>query len=168
MHPRVHRLRRRQLTRVYRILRKPYSKKPLDGEGAYQFGGRWSSPGTRLAYAAEYLSLAMIEEDYGPSVALNVARELVVYLKRSGGQEQYSEPLQFQTHAADRFAELVSWMTNNPTAEMTVEKLARRLGCEPGLGVSAGERFLQMLDQHTSRTRELFLQVLERERAVPA
>jgi RES domain-containing protein len=49
------------LTRVYRILRKPYSKKPLDGEGAYLFGGRWSSPGTRLAYTAEHLSLAMIE-----------------------------------------------------------------------------------------------------------
>jgi RES domain-containing protein len=56
------------LTRVYRILRKPYSKKPLilehpthRGEGAYRFGGRWSSPGTRLAYTAEHLSLAMIE-----------------------------------------------------------------------------------------------------------
>jgi len=49
------------LTRVYRILRKRYSKKPLDGEGAYQFGGRWSSPGTRLACAAEHLSLAIIE-----------------------------------------------------------------------------------------------------------
>jgi RES domain-containing protein len=49
------------LTRVFRILRKPYSKKPLDGEGAYRFGGRWSSPGTRIAYVAEHLSLAMLE-----------------------------------------------------------------------------------------------------------
>jgi RES domain-containing protein len=49
------------LTPVYRILRKPFSKKPLDGEGAYRFGGRWSSPGIRLAYTAEQLSLAMIE-----------------------------------------------------------------------------------------------------------
>ena len=49
------------MTRVYRILRKRYSKKPLSGEGAYRFGGRWSSPGTRLAYTAEHLSLAMIE-----------------------------------------------------------------------------------------------------------
>src|SRR5512136_2940813 len=56
-----HRIRRRELTRVYRILRKPYAKKPRDGEGAYRFGGRWSSPGTRLAYTAEHLSLAMIE-----------------------------------------------------------------------------------------------------------
>jgi RES domain-containing protein len=49
------------LTPVYRILRKPYAKRPLDGEGAYRFGGRWSSAGTRLAYTAEHLSLAMIE-----------------------------------------------------------------------------------------------------------
>ena len=49
------------MTRVYRILRKPYAKRPLEGQGAYRFGGRWSSVGTRLAYTAEHLSLAMIE-----------------------------------------------------------------------------------------------------------
>jgi len=49
------------LIRVYRIVRKPYSRTPLDGEGPYRFGGRWSSPGTRVAYLAEHLSLAMIE-----------------------------------------------------------------------------------------------------------
>jgi RES domain-containing protein len=49
------------LTRVFRILRKLYSKKPLDGEGAYLFGGRWSSPGVRIAYTSEHLSLAMLE-----------------------------------------------------------------------------------------------------------
>ncbi len=49
------------MTRVYRILRKPHAKKPLDGEGAFRFGGRWSGPGTRLAYTSEHLSLAMIE-----------------------------------------------------------------------------------------------------------
>ena len=46
---------------IYRILRKAYAKRPFDGEGAYRFGGRWSSPGTRLVYTAEHLSLAMIE-----------------------------------------------------------------------------------------------------------
>jgi RES domain-containing protein len=49
------------LIRVYRIVRKRYSKTPLDGEGSFRFGGRWSSPGTRLAYTAEHLSLAIIE-----------------------------------------------------------------------------------------------------------
>ena len=49
------------MTRVYRILRKRHAKTPFDGEGAYLYGGRWSSPGIRLAYASEHLSLAMIE-----------------------------------------------------------------------------------------------------------
>lgn len=49
------------MIRVYRILRKRYAKSPFDGEGAYRYGGRWSSPGVRLAYASEHLSLAMIE-----------------------------------------------------------------------------------------------------------
>ena len=49
------------MTKVYRILRRPYAKAPLDGEGAYRFGGRWSSPGTRVTYTAEHLSLAMLE-----------------------------------------------------------------------------------------------------------
>lgn len=42
------------------------------------------------------VTLALIEEDYGPKLALAVARDLVVYVKRSGGQRQYSEPLRFQ------------------------------------------------------------------------
>jgi len=54
------------------------------------------------------LALALIEEDYGPRVALAVARELVVFLKRSGGQKQYSEPLEFQINSTDRFADLAS------------------------------------------------------------
>ena len=49
------------MNQLYRILRGPYSKTPLDGEGAYRFGGRWSSRGTRLAYTSEHLSLAIIE-----------------------------------------------------------------------------------------------------------
>ena len=49
------------MTRVYRILRKRYAKTPFDGEGAYRYGGRWSGPGVRLAYASEHLSLAMVE-----------------------------------------------------------------------------------------------------------
>ena len=49
------------MKRVYRLVRAPYSRKACDGEGAYRFGGRWSSPGVRIAYTAEHLSLAMLE-----------------------------------------------------------------------------------------------------------
>jgi RES domain-containing protein len=49
------------LSRVYRILRRAFARAPFDGEGAYRYGGRWSSPGTRLAYTSEHQSLAMLE-----------------------------------------------------------------------------------------------------------
>ena len=45
----------------YRVLRRTYARAPFDGEGAYRYGGRWSSPGTRLSYASEHQSLAMLE-----------------------------------------------------------------------------------------------------------
>jgi RES domain-containing protein len=49
------------LTSVYRLLRKPFSATPFDGEGSFRYGGRWSRPGTRVVYTAQHLSLAMIE-----------------------------------------------------------------------------------------------------------
>ena len=49
------------MRRVYRVLRKAYARSPLDGEGAYRYGGRWSSAGTRLAYTSEHRYLAMLE-----------------------------------------------------------------------------------------------------------
>jgi RES domain-containing protein len=49
------------LIRIYRVLRRKYAGAPFDGEGAYRYGGRWSSPGIRLSYASEHQSLAMLE-----------------------------------------------------------------------------------------------------------
>jgi len=49
------------LSRVYRVLRRRYASSPFDGEGAYRYGGRWSSAGTRLCSASEHQSLALLE-----------------------------------------------------------------------------------------------------------
>jgi RES domain-containing protein len=49
------------LKRVFRVLRAAYARSPFDGEGAYRYGGRWSSAGTHVAYASEHQSLAMLE-----------------------------------------------------------------------------------------------------------
>jgi RES domain-containing protein len=46
---------------VYRIGYRSYAASPLDGEGSFLFGGRWSSVGTRMAYTSTTLSLAMAE-----------------------------------------------------------------------------------------------------------
>ena len=49
------------MTTVYRLLRSLYAANPFDGEGAYRYGGRWSSVGTRVVYTSQYQSLAMLE-----------------------------------------------------------------------------------------------------------
>lgn len=72
------------------------------------------------------LALALIEEDLGAPAALSVARELVVYLKRPGGQEQFSEPLQFQIESTDKLAELAAWIRNHLRHDLSVEALAER------------------------------------------
>jgi len=72
------------------------------------------------------LALAMVEEDLGPEAALAVAREMVVYLKRSGGQSQYSEPLRFQMESSDRFAGLAAWILTHLKADLSVPSLADR------------------------------------------
>ncbi len=77
------------------------------------------------------LALALIEEDYGPQVALAVARELVMFVKRPGGQEQYSEPLQFQVESSSRFADLAVWMVAHLKKDLSVEALARRVNLCP-------------------------------------
>jgi transcriptional regulator GlxA family with amidase domain len=72
------------------------------------------------------LALSLIEEDYGQPVSLTVARQLNVYLKRPGGQEQYSEPLRFQTESVSRFSELSTWIHTHLSDDLSVEALAVR------------------------------------------
>lgn len=72
------------------------------------------------------LALALAEEDFGPGAALEVAREMVVFLKRPGGQMQFSQPLSMQTRSGDPFSDLIAWMVANPAADQSVESLATR------------------------------------------
>jgi transcriptional regulator GlxA family with amidase domain len=72
------------------------------------------------------LALALLEEDLGPEAALAVAREMVVYLKRAGGQNQFSEPLRFQFESTDRFAGLATWIPTHLRSDLSVEALAGR------------------------------------------
>lgn len=74
------------------------------------------------------LSLALVEEDFGPQLALSTARQLVVYMRRAGGQLQYSEPLRFQMQAGNRFAELVAAMLSDLGRDWNVETMAAKAG----------------------------------------
>ena len=73
------------------------------------------------------LTLALIEEDYGSDVALRCARDMVVYLKRPGGQRQFSEPLRLQSDSIDEFSGLLAWIAGNLTADLSVDTMAARM-----------------------------------------
>jgi transcriptional regulator GlxA family with amidase domain len=71
------------------------------------------------------LALALVEEDLGRSLALAIARHLVVFLKRPGGQAQFSAALSLQM-AEDRFGALHAWIGEHLAGEITLPVMARR------------------------------------------
>jgi transcriptional regulator GlxA family with amidase domain len=77
------------------------------------------------------LALALLEEDHGRDLALAVARELVMFLRRPGGQSQFS--VQLSTQQADRepIRELQRWMADHLGADLSVDALARRAAMSP-------------------------------------
>jgi transcriptional regulator GlxA family with amidase domain len=77
------------------------------------------------------LCLALIEEDFGRTTALQIAREMVVYLKRSGGQLQYSQPLLLQVQAKHQFGDIAQWIRGNLQGDLTVEAMAERMHLSP-------------------------------------
>lgn len=72
------------------------------------------------------LALALIEEDLGAGAALAVAREMVVYVKRPGGQQQFSDLLRDQTASVPRMRELVHFVHSHLDHDLSVERLAEK------------------------------------------
>lgn len=91
-------------------------------------GNVWSSAGVT---AGIDLTLALIEDDHGHRLAIDVARQLVVFVKRSGGQAQFSAPLSAQSKAGGDFAELHAWMAANLQDDLRVERLADYMRMSP-------------------------------------
>ena len=93
-----------------------------------QDGPIWTSAG---ATAGIDLALALVEEDCGRGVAICVARQLVVFLKRSGGQTQYSVPLRLQVDGDGSFDMLHDWIQAHLGEDLRVDALAARVGMSP-------------------------------------
>ena len=87
-------------------------------------GNVWTSAGVT---AGIDLTLALVEADLGRTVALAVARHLVVFLKRPGGQAQFSTALSLQT-AEDRFGSLHAWIAEHLAEDLSLPLLADRMG----------------------------------------
>jgi transcriptional regulator GlxA family with amidase domain len=77
------------------------------------------------------LALALVEEDHGREVALQVARELVMFLRRPGGQSQFSAQLAVQLAEREPLRDLQAYILENPRADLSVEALAGRVRMSP-------------------------------------
>lgn len=77
------------------------------------------------------LALALVEEDLGSAMALKVARELVLYLRRAGGQSQFSAALSLQSSDRKQLEEARRWALENLDKDLPVEKLAAEAGMSP-------------------------------------
>jgi transcriptional regulator GlxA family with amidase domain len=77
------------------------------------------------------LALALVEEDHGSQLALQVARNLVMYLRRPGGQSQFSAALSLQLTDRKPLRELESWVLDNLNKPLTVPVLAKQMAMSP-------------------------------------
>lgn len=132
----------------------------------------WTSAGVT---AGIDLALALVEEDCGRAVAMHLARDLVVFMKRPGGQSQHSELLRAQSRDSASFDELHAWIVDNlRNADLGVELLAERArmsarnfsrvykastGRTPGKAVESFrvEAARQMLEQSGSNLEQIAL-----------
>lgn len=74
------------------------------------------------------LCLSLVETDQGPQVALAIARNLVLFMRRPGGQTQYSAGLNVQAAATPRLRQLIAEVTADPVGDLSLPKLAERAG----------------------------------------
>jgi len=105
-------------------------------------GKIWTSAG---ATAGIDLALALLEDDLGRHEAMRVARRLVIFLKRPGGQAQFSVPLAIQTREDEVFEGLSVWIQSNLDKDLRVDVLAEKAGMSP-------RTFARVFSEKTGRT----------------
>ena len=105
------------------------------------------------------LALSLVEEDFGRKMALTVARRLVMYLKRPGGQAQFSTLLRAQMSEDGPLKPLLAWLRDNFTGRITVEELAGRAAMSP-------RNFARVFMRETGMTPAKYIDQLRLERAM--
>jgi len=118
-------------------------------------GGIYTSAGVT---AGMDLALALVEEDLGRKLALEVARGLVLFLKRPGGQSQFSSHLAAQVIPRGPLRDLPEWILEHLDEDLTVERLAERAAMSP-------RNFARVFLRETGVTPAKFLERARIERA---
>jgi transcriptional regulator GlxA family with amidase domain len=104
------------------------------------------------------MALALVEDDIGREVALNVARELVMFTRRAGGQSQFSAALSAQMAERDPLRELQEWMVDHIDEDLSVPALASRACMSP-------RNFARAFRAETGVTPAVYVRGLRVERA---
>jgi transcriptional regulator GlxA family with amidase domain len=118
-------------------------------------GDVWTSAGVTSGMD---LALALVEEDLGREIAVEIARWLVLFLQRPGGQAQFSSHLSAQLAERRPLRELQSWTADNLEADLRVEALAERAAMSP-------RNFARCFRRETGMTPAAYVEVLRVERA---
>lgn len=106
------------------LLTKSYPAVDVDHDAIYiRDGNVWTSAGVT---AGIDLALALVADDHGRKAAAAVARQLVVYLRRSGGQAQFSALLAAQDADSEPIQDLLTWLPDHLGEDLSVPKLALR------------------------------------------
>lgn len=105
------------------------------------------------------LALALVEEDFGRKMALTVARRMVMFLKRPGGQAQFSTQLRAQMVEGGQLGPLLAWLRENHCGKVTVEELAGRAAMSP-------RNFARVFVRETGKTPGKYLDQLRLERSI--
>lgn len=107
------------------LLADTYPDVTVDPDAIYvRDGAVWTSAGVT---AGIDLALALVADDHGRQAAAAVARQLVVYLQRSGGQAQFSALLAAQAADTQPVRDLLSWIRDHLADDLSVPSLARRI-----------------------------------------
>jgi transcriptional regulator GlxA family with amidase domain len=105
------------------LLRKTYPAVSVDTDSIYvRDGNVWTSAGVT---AGIDLALALVADDHGRQAAARVARQLVVYLRRTGGQAQFSTLLAAQESDSEPIRDLLGWLPDHLDDDLTVGALAQ-------------------------------------------
>ena len=123
---------RRRATTHWRLLETLQTQYPaihVEGGPLYiQDGPIWTSGGVSSGFD---LTLALVEDDYGFTLAREVAQDMVMYLRRPGGQLQFSRYNLQQPGTSGPISDLQTWILENLTADLCVENLAQKAAMSP-------------------------------------
>src|SRR5262249_24699937 len=107
------------------LMARRYPDVTVDADAIYiRDGNIWTSAGIT---AGIDLALALVADDHGHQAAATIARNLVVYLQRSGGQSQFSTLLASQAAEREPMRELLAWLPDHLNEDLTVPRLAERM-----------------------------------------